>query len=77
MEKAIQMLKNMLSWSDRIGSDEIDEIANIIGVLKLEGKKYSESDLQKAFIAGGKLSRNINNPSFEEFLETLKTEENG
>ena len=28
------MLEGMLEWSDRIGSDEIDEIKKIISILK-------------------------------------------
>ena len=31
---AINMLKSMLEWSDRIGSDEKDEIQSIISILK-------------------------------------------
>ena len=34
MSKAIKRLKNMLKWSDRIGSDEIYEIQSIIKILK-------------------------------------------
>ena len=33
---AIEMLTSMLEWSDRIGSDEIDEIKSIISILKNE-----------------------------------------
>ena len=33
-KKAIHMLKLMLEWSDRIGSDEKDEIKNIISILE-------------------------------------------
>lgn len=33
---------------------------------------YTEKDLQCAFIAGGKASRNITGPSFEEVLKHLK-----
>lgn len=33
IQEAIQALKGMLLWSDRIGSDEIDEIQNIIKLL--------------------------------------------
>ena len=35
-KKAIEMLISMLEWSDRIGSDEIDEIKSIISILKNE-----------------------------------------
>lgn len=31
---AINRLRDMLNWSDRLGSDEIDEINQIINVLK-------------------------------------------
>ena len=31
---AISRLKSLLNWSDRIGSDEIHEIENIIKLLK-------------------------------------------
>ena len=31
---AIQRLKSLLSWSDRMGSDEVNEIENIIKLLK-------------------------------------------
>ena len=31
---AIEMLTSMLEWSNRIGSDEIDEIKSIISILK-------------------------------------------
>lgn len=34
MEEAINRLKGLLSWSDRIGSDEIHEINSIIHILK-------------------------------------------
>jgi len=39
MKKAISKLKHMLEWSDRIGSDEIYEIHNIINLLEKEGNK--------------------------------------
>ena len=34
-------------------------------------KKYTEKDMEKAFIAGGKLARNIENPGFNEFINSL------
>ena len=34
MEEAIKRLKEMLNWSDRIGSDEIFEIQEIIKILE-------------------------------------------
>ena len=36
MKKAISKLKHMLEWSQRIGSDEIYEIHNIINLLEKE-----------------------------------------
>jgi len=33
-KKAIQKLQQMLDWSDRLGSDEIAEIQNVILLLK-------------------------------------------
>ena len=33
---AVEMLKGILSWSDRIGSDEISEIQQIIKLLNNE-----------------------------------------
>ena len=38
MSKAIKRLKNMLKWSDRIGSDEIYEIQAVITLLESEDK---------------------------------------
>jgi hypothetical protein len=35
-EKAIRRLKDMLIWSDRLGSDEIHEISEIIKILETE-----------------------------------------
>ena len=34
MQKAIQKLESLLQWSDRIGSDEIYEIREVINLLK-------------------------------------------
>jgi hypothetical protein len=36
---SIQMLKSMLEWSDRLGSDEKAEIESIIKILQEYGKK--------------------------------------
>ena len=33
-QEAIRKLKDMLSWSDRLGSDEIHEISEIIKLLE-------------------------------------------
>ena len=38
MEEAIKRLKEMLRWSDRIGSDEIFEIQQIIKLLEKENE---------------------------------------
>ena len=38
MKEAIKRLKEMLRWSDRIGSDEIFEIQQIIKVLEQENE---------------------------------------
>lgn len=35
-KEAIKRLKGILSWSDRIGSDEIHEINEVINLLKKE-----------------------------------------
>lgn len=35
---------------------------------------YSKKDMEKAFIAGGKMAKNIENPGFEEFIEQLNKE---
>ena len=39
MKKAVKKLKDMLKWSDRIGSDEIYEIHTIINLLEEGGRK--------------------------------------
>ena len=38
MEEAIKRLKEILNWSDRIGSDEIFEIKQIIKLLEQENE---------------------------------------
>ena len=38
MKEAIKRLKEMLNWSDRIGSDEIFEIRQIIKVLEQQNE---------------------------------------
>ena len=38
MEEAIKRLKEMLNWSDRLGSDEIFEIQQIIKMLQEENE---------------------------------------
>ena len=47
MEETIKRLKEMLNWSDRLGSDEIFEIQQIIKVLQKENEtsqKFYNSD---------------------------------
>ena len=41
MKKAVKKLKDMLKWSDRIGSDEIHEIHTIINLLEEGGRKWT------------------------------------
>ena len=38
MKEAIKRLKEMLNWSDRLGSDEIFEIQHIIKLLEQENE---------------------------------------
>ena len=38
MEEAIKRLKEILNWSDRLGSDEIFEIQHIIKILQEENE---------------------------------------
>ena len=38
MKEAIKRLKEMLNWSDRLGSDEIFEIRQIIKMLQEENE---------------------------------------
>lgn len=80
VEKAkIQMaklkLKQMLSWSDRIGSDEIVEINEVIKLLG-DVEIFSKKDMEKCFIAGGKLALNIEKPSFEETINKILEDDN-
>lgn len=70
MGEAINRLKAILQWSDRIGSDEIHEIKEIVNILENE-KSFTKNDMEKSFIAGGKSARDFKNPGFLEFLETL------
>lgn len=39
MKEAIKRLKEMLNWSDRLGSDEISEIQEIIKILEQSNEK--------------------------------------
>jgi len=38
-------------------------------------KKYTKKDMEKCFIAGGKLARNIDNPGFEDFINSLNKQD--
>lgn len=60
------MMENKPSMDDRIDITQFNEITEPIKI------SYNEKDLEKAFIAGGKSARNINNPGFDEFLEKTK-----
>ena len=71
MKEAIKRLKDLLGWSDRLGSDELDEIATIIDILKNSNEKYTLKEMEESFISGGKLARNIENPSFDEMIEEI------
>ena len=43
-----------------------------IASLPVVGSFFTLKDMENCFIAGGKLARNIENPSFDEFINTLK-----
>lgn len=70
VKTSIQLLKEMKEWSDRIGSDEHYQINEIVKILE-SSKYYTKKDMEKAFIAGGKSARNIENDGFDEFIEKL------
>jgi hypothetical protein len=70
IKTSIQLLKEMKEWSDRIGSDEHYQINEIVKMLE-SSKYYTLKDMEKSFVAGGKLSRNIENDGFNEFIEKL------
>ena len=38
MKEVIEILQHMIQWSDRIGSDEINEIGELIKILEDETK---------------------------------------
>lgn len=38
-------------------------------------KKYTKKDMEKCFIAGGKLARSIDNPGFEDFINSLNKQD--
>lgn len=76
MKEAIKRLKDLLEWSDRLGSDELDEIATIIGILKNTDEKYTLKEMEESFISGGKLARNIENQDFSELIEEINKRKN-
>lgn len=70
MKEVVNRLKSMLKWSDRLGSDELSEIREIVTLIETT-RTYTRSEMEKSFIAGGKANRDIDNPGFDEFLENL------
>ena len=83
MTQAINKLKSMLLWSDRIGSDEISEINDIIKLLEkshikqhIKSKKsiYTKEDMENAFIAGDVLPFNF---PFNDFLNRYNNQKTG
>lgn len=76
MKEAIKRLKDLLGWSDRLGSDELDEISTIIGILKNSNEKYTLKEMEESFISGGKLARNIENQDFSELIEEINKRKN-
>ena len=55
------------------------EIAYMSGYIQCQkdmaDKKYTEEDMEKCFIAGGKLARSIDNPGFEDFINSLNKQD--
>lgn len=51
-KKAINMLKGILDWSDRIGSDETNEIEEIIKELELSQKETDNNNNNKRYRDG-------------------------
>ena len=45
-EKAINRLRDMLTWSDRIGSDEVYEIVQVMNILS-KGKRFNAENILK------------------------------
>ena len=45
-EKAISRLRSMLTWSDRIGSDEVYEIVQVMNILS-KGERFSAENILK------------------------------
>jgi len=72
MEEVRNRLNGMLSWSDRIGSDEVYEIRSLIKMIENNEALYTKKEMEKSFVAGGKMAMNFQSDSFEEFLTTLK-----
>jgi len=72
MKNIKRRLVEMLTWSNRLGSDEVYEIREVIKALEDTPIKYTKKEMEKSFIAGGKMAMNFQSDSFEEFLTTLK-----
>ena len=43
MKEVIERLQHMIQWSDRIGSDEINEIGELIKILEDEKQKQNSN----------------------------------
>lgn len=43
-------------------------------VINKKQKRYTLIDMEKAFVAGGKLARNIQNPGFDEFIKKIEND---
>ncbi len=52
-------------------NESLKEMTKIIKILN-SNKYYTKKDMEKAFVAGGKSARNIENDSFDEFIEKIK-----
>lgn len=71
MKEIVNRLKAMLLWSDRMGSDEIFEINDLISIAE-STILYTKADMEKSFIAGGKLCFNMEHDDFDTFIDKLK-----
>lgn len=76
--KAVQKLQQMIDWSDRLGSDEINEIQDVILLLKLENStidiiKDLRKYLKNKLVSTEEVMNLINNDI--EYLETSEKDE--
>jgi hypothetical protein len=64
-EELIEWVNNLplQTLTDELKADIVDELDAMLA--------FNVSDMEKAFIAGGKMARNINAPGFHEFLKTI------